>query len=66
MRRQTVGTMVAVVSAYRTTWAPLRRWKVTLGASSMTCLAVDYFAARDKAASMGFRDPDSIVLVQEA
>lgn len=42
-----------------------RTWRVTQGASRATIKAPDYFAARERAAAIGLKNPDSIVLQED-
>ena len=42
-----------------------KRWRVKQGTSLATVVAETYQAARDRAYLIGFKDPDSIVLMTE-
>lgn len=42
--------------------AQARSWRVTQGSAVATLKAPDYFAAKERAAAIGFKNPDSIVL----
>lgn len=42
-----------------------RRWAITQGTSRTVVRAPNYAAAVERAAAIGFRDPDAVVLVEE-
>jgi riboflavin biosynthesis pyrimidine reductase len=50
----------------RTVAGQQRAWIVRQGRSSGTVRASDYAAARERAAQIGFRNPDAIVLDESA